>query len=133
MEQTSRDAARRYETQEIETADPLRRIVRVYELACLHGRRARAALQRGDAAAKGRAVHRLSRCLGLLREVLDFKRGGEVARQLDRVYEYLQFRLAQAHLRNDAAAFEEILAHLTSLAQAWQEAASRPAGLERTR
>jgi flagellin-specific chaperone FliS len=48
------------------------------------------------------------------------ERGGDVARNFDRVYSYLLARLMHAHARNDEEAFAEIAKHLGELASAWR-------------
>jgi flagellar protein FliS len=117
-------AANTYQQHDIETADPLSLIVRVFNLGSLHVARARAALASGDIAAKGRAVHHVSRCLTLLQGTLKMDEGGEVARNLDRLYTYLNLRLSEAHINNDDDAFAEIAGHLTELGAAWRQAAA---------
>jgi flagellar protein FliS len=118
-------AASRYQQQDIQTADPLTLVVRVYELGCLHAARTRAALAESDPAAKGRAVHQLSRCLSHLQGSLDMERGGDVARNLDRLYTYLHAKLNEGHLNDDDGAFEEVARHLNELRSAWVEALQR--------
>jgi flagellar secretion chaperone FliS len=118
-------AASSYLEEDIRTADPLRLIVHALELAVKHAARARAALAAGDYAQKGQAVDRLCGCLGVLQGGLDMERGGEVAKNLDRLYSYLLVRLCEGHLRNDAAALEEVSRHLEDMAQTWREVAAR--------
>lgn len=114
-----------YATREIETSDPIGRLVRVFDLASTHVSRARAALRAGDMRTKGEQVHRLSRCLQLLQTSLDMDQGAEVAGGLDRIYSYLMARLAQGHLRNDDEVFAEIGKHLAELGSAWREVLER--------
>jgi flagellar protein FliS len=121
-----RAAATAYLEQEIRTADPVSLIVIVFEVALAQVARARAALAASDFAAKGMAVDRLTRCLGVLQGSLDMERGGEAASNFDRVYGYLLARVVQAHARNDDDAFAEIGKHLGELASAWREVCAVP-------
>lgn len=100
-------------------------IARLYEMASLQIARAQAGMAAGDPTAKGMAVHRASSCIGLLQRNLDMQRGGDVARNLDRLYTYFLARLTHAHLNNDAEALTEIAGHLSELGGAWRTVAGR--------
>jgi flagellar protein FliS len=130
--ETPREVAAAYRGQDLRTAEPLRLVFSVYEFALGQLARARDALARGDAAAKGAAVSRVADCLGLLRSSLDMERGGEIARNLDRLYDYFSRRLLEAHATNRDDLFAEVAGHLGELAGAWKEVArgsSRPEGV----
>lgn len=47
---------------------------------------------------------------------------GEIAQNLYRLYEYMNWRLIQANLKRDAKMIAEVLNHLRSLREAWVEA-----------
>jgi flagellar protein FliS len=113
-------AATAYVEQEIRSADPVALVANVFEVAVAQAAKARTALAAQDWAAKGVAVDRLTRCIGTLQASLDMERGGDVARNFDRVYSYLLARLVHAHARNDEEAFAEIAKHLGELASAWR-------------
>lgn len=78
-----------------------------------------ASLERGDVARKGRAVNEAIAILGGLEGALDHEAGGTIADGLQSLYDYLQRRLTEAHLRNDAAAFREADALVAELQSAW--------------
>ncbi len=117
---SSGDAATAYIEQNIRTSDPVALVARIFELASMHIARARSALAEGDLAAKGVAVNHASRCISLLQTTLDMERGGEVARNFDRLYAYLLRRLTDGHHRNDDGALAEAARHLGDLGQAWR-------------
>jgi flagellar protein FliS len=58
-----------------------------------------------------------------LLETIDVERGGEVARNLWRIYEFMISRLVEANLRKDAAPAREVEQLLRDLLPAWEEAA----------
>jgi flagellar protein FliS len=119
-------AAATYIEQQVLNESPLARVARLYDMTAVEIARARAALGTGNLAAKGLAVQRATRTIGVLHASLDMERGGDVARNLDRLYAYCQRRLAEAHARNDDRAFAEIAGYVAALGSAWREIASRP-------
>jgi flagellar protein FliS len=56
-----------------------------------------------------------------LRGSLNKEAGGEVAENLDRLYEYMSRRLLEANLRNDAGALEEVHGLLSEIRSAWMD------------
>lgn len=82
---------------------------------------ARGEMQRHDAAAKGAAV---SKAIGIiddgLRASLDLSRGGEIARNLSALYEYMTLTLVRANAHNDDARLEEVATLLRDLRGAWE-------------
>jgi flagellar secretion chaperone FliS len=57
-----------------------------------------------------------------LLETLDVERGGEVARNLDALYEYMLRRLVEANVKKDTIPAREVQALLRELLTAWEEA-----------
>jgi flagellar secretion chaperone FliS len=60
-------------------------------------------------------------------ETLDMKQGGELAQNLGRIYEYMNFRLTDANMRKDAEPAREIERLLRELLPAWEQAAKETA------
>ena len=84
--------------------------------------RARGAIQQGDIEAKSQAIRKALAIIGEgLRASLNVAQGGSLARDLDRLYGYIELRLTQANLRNDEAAIEECAALLRPVHEAWQQ------------
>lgn len=54
-----------------------------------------------------------------LRASLDRKAGGEIAQNLDSLYDYMSRRLLEANIKNDAAIVEEIHGLMSDLREAW--------------
>lgn len=80
---------------------------------------ARGALEHGMLAEKGMLV---GKCIGIicgLREALDFEAGGELAQNLDRLYDYMIRRLSEANRHNDVAALEEVSQLLREVKSGW--------------
>ncbi len=83
---------------------------------------AMAAMQRGDVLAKVRAFDKAVSIIGQgLQASLDRERGGEIAGQLDALYDYMLRRLLLASATNDVAILEEVDRLLMPLQEAWAE------------
>ena len=82
---------------------------------------ARAALEKGDRAARAIAVTKAQKILFGLRDSLDFKAGGELAVNLDSLYDYCLRRLTKAHASEDDEIFEEVMELMVSIRDAWKE------------
>ena len=137
MDTNSRNAAHAYANVGLETgvvaASPHQLIVMLYEGAELAVRMAIKHMTDGDFAKKGAAITKASSIiLDGLRAALDPKQGGDLAQQLDALYDYMNQRLMQAHINNEVAPLEEVLGLLRELRSAWQQigstsrAAARP-------
>jgi len=81
---------------------------------------ARAALERGDREARAIAVTKSQKILFGLRDSLDFEAGGELALNLDSLYEYCHRRLVRAHAREDDEIFGEVMDLMVSIREAWK-------------
>ncbi|HSW15251.1 MAG TPA: flagellar export chaperone FliS [Solimonas sp.] len=71
-----------------------------------------------------RKVPLLASALGIiehLRLCLDHQAGGEIARNLDALYDYMGRRLLKANLDNDAAGIEEVADLLRTVKSAWEQ------------
>ncbi|HJV95872.1 MAG TPA: flagellar export chaperone FliS [Albitalea sp.] len=78
------------------------------------------AIERGDIAAKGRAISRAVCIVDEgLRGALDLQAGGEVAVTLQDLYSCVLLRLTQANLGNDSARLRECSELLVPLRDAW--------------
>lgn len=90
-------------------------------------RMAQASLQRGDIVAKGEQIAKAVRFIEEgLKLGLDDTRGGELAANLRRLYDYCVGRLTVANLRNDAAPIAEVFGLVDLVAQGWRGIASSP-------
>lgn len=83
---------------------------------------ARGALARGDVPTKCRSITKAVRILeeGLMTS-LDQEAGGEIAANLNAVYDYSVRRLIQANARNDDAMLQEVYRLIEPIFQAWKE------------
>jgi flagellar protein FliS len=97
-------------------------VVMLYDGAIRFVGEARAAIARGDVRARTDATRRALDIVSELHMTLNVKEGGDIARELDRLYLYIEEKLL-AVTRGDAAAAEEIHKLLGTLREGFSCAA----------
>ncbi len=100
-------------------ASPHRLIQMLMEGGLSRIAQARGAMDRGQVAMKGELIGKAIAIIGGLREGLDLEKGGEVAANLDRLYEYMVTRLFEANLHNTVAPLEEVAVLLRNVKSGW--------------
>ncbi len=76
-------------------------------------------MMRGEIANKGGSISRTLSIIDGLRMGLDKQAGGEMAQNLDDLYEYMGHRLVQANFKNDPALLDEVASLLREIKSAW--------------
>ena len=104
----------------VESADPHRLVQLLYDGLADALSRARGAMDRGDVPAKCTAVCKAADILQALIASLDLERGGAVAGNLSRLYDYMERELARANLHNDPAGLGNVASVNETLRAAWQ-------------
>ena len=105
-------------------ADPHRLIQMLMEGGLTRLAQARGAMERDQTALKGELLSKAIAIVGGLRQGLDVKQGGELAENLDRLYEYMTTRLMEANLKNDLAIVEEVSDLLREVKTGWDAIAA---------
>lgn len=103
----------------VDTDDPQRIIALLLAGAVERANLARAALERGDIAAKVQAIQSALGIVDGLRLSLDLEAGGEIAAGLESLYDYIGRRLIEANAGNDAAKLVEVTGLLQEIETAW--------------
>ncbi|MGR9106097.1 MAG: flagellar export chaperone FliS [Gammaproteobacteria bacterium] len=78
-------------------------------------------MARGEIAEKGRNIGLAISIIEGLRGSLDHEKGGEIARNLDGLYEYMAYTLVQANAANQSAKLDEIATLLLEIKSAWDK------------
>lgn len=120
-----RTAAASYRSLDVQTmvdgADPHRLVEMLYDGAVVMVGKARHALARNDIVAKGESTSRAIRIIDEgLKAALD-ARAGDVARNLDALYDYMSRTLVNANMKNDDALYGEVEKLLGDLRGAWRD------------
>lgn len=80
---------------------------------------AKGGIQRGDRARKLHGITKAVAIIEHLRLQLDFKGGGQIARNLDALYDYMLRRLPQANAADDVVTIDEVSGLLRDIKSAW--------------
>jgi len=105
---------------DVEMASPHRLIMLMLDGALEKLRTARLAMQRGNVAAKGSHITWAMSIIDGLRASLNVERGGELATNLDRLYDYMNRTLLKANLHNDVALVTEVERLLLEIRSGWK-------------
>lgn len=101
-------------------ASPHQRISMLFDHYQAAIRMARLQMQAGNIPEKGKAITRAINIVSRgLRGALDLEQGGDIARQLDDLYDFVVRLLLRANLDNDEAALNTAAELLGPIASAW--------------
>ncbi|MBB2495889.1 flagellar export chaperone FliS [Aquipseudomonas ullengensis] len=116
-------ALRQYQTvntqAQLADASPHRLIQMLMEGGLSRLAQAKGAMLHGQISVKGELIGKAIAIIGGLRESLDQKQGGEIATNLDSLYEYMVSRLSEANLNNDAVMIDEVTDLLRNVKSGW--------------
>ena len=113
--------AHQYAKTQVQTASSVQVIVLLYEGTIQSLKLAKEGIQTNNYQDKARFLERALRIVGELSAALDMERGGSVATDLRRLYEYVEHELIQANLHHDSQRLEGPIRCLGTLREAWQE------------
>ena len=103
----------------VASASPHRLIQMLMEGALEKINLAKGYMQRGEIALKGSHISWAISIIDGLRMSLDIEAGGEIAQNLDDLYDYMGRRLVEANLDNDEAMLDEVAGLLLEIKSAW--------------
>ena len=112
-----------YKNNAIATATPAELTLMLYEGAIKFGNIAIKAIEENDIEKAYRNIVKVQNIISEFRNTLDFKY--PVAKDFDRVYEYLERRLVEANVTKDKEIMEEVVKHIRSMRDTWKEVMKR--------
>ena len=104
---------------EVAYASPHRLVQMLMEGALEKVATAKGCIERRDLAGKSRHISWAMSIVNGLRSSLDLETGGEIAANLDDLYDYMSRRLIDASVQNDAAALDEVIDLMIEIKGAW--------------
>lgn len=104
------------------SASPHQLVVLLFDGALSAMKKAIILIEQGDIPGKGQAISKAINIISNgLQSGLNHEVGGDLAANLDSLYDYMTRRLLQANLHNDINAINEVAELLNNIADAWKE------------
>jgi flagellar protein FliS len=110
-----------YRTTDAITTDPVGLVVLLYDTLLKDIREAVLALAAQDFEGRAAAVRHSMLVLQQLQGTLDMERGGVVAENLERFYNFTRAKLLEAQIKMSAEMFEQQIIFVASIREAWTE------------
>ena len=112
-----------YQNIQVTTSNPEKILIMLYDGAINFTRIAIDKLAKGDLAGKGLYIGKAHAILAELMETLNHEVGGDISRQLQRLYTYLIDELIAANIKNAPGHLENAVRILTTMRETWVQAA----------
>ena len=104
------------------SASPHQLVVLLFDGGLSAMKKAIILIEQGDIPGKGQAISKAINIISNgLQSGLNHEVGGDLAANLDSLYDYMTRRLLQANLQNDINAINEVMELLNNIADAWKE------------
>jgi len=113
-----------YRRTEVQSSSPLELVVLLYDGAIRFVLESRRAIATKDVRARTAAVTRALAIVAELQNTLNVAEGGDVARELDRLYTYMSARLLDVTAKGDDDAAKEVHTLLQTLRDGWSQLAA---------
>ncbi|MFW6378180.1 MAG: flagellar export chaperone FliS [Bacillota bacterium] len=122
---TYNNASQQYAKTKIQTASSGDLVIMLYQGCIKFMRLARKSMEQGDIPNTNNYLIRSQDIIMELLTTLDNEKGGEVARNLAALYEYMHRELIQANLTKDPEPIDQVEEIMLELLEAWQEAVKK--------
>ena len=113
----------KYRAQQIMSASPAKRVAMLYDRAIGLLNEAVEAIEAGDIERRWRCNSKATEVICHLWETLDMDQGGEIAANLNRLYDFMIRRLTAVDAANDPQAARDVIRLLEPLRRSWHELA----------
>jgi flagellar secretion chaperone FliS len=117
--------ANQYKKNAILTANRGQILIMLYEAAIQNVKKASAAVEKRDLPAKGVAIGKAHDIINELMNTLDFEVGGQIARDLERLYNFMTEQLVKANLENNKDPLARVQKLLETLLDGWRGAVAQ--------
>ena len=111
-----------YKKTSVNTASKEQVLLMLYQAAIKNCKKAIEAIEQKKIAAKGEYIGKLQDIVIELNNSLDFEVGGDIAKELSSLYDYILFSSTQANIKIDKEPLEGCLNVLNTLYAGWSEA-----------
>ncbi|MGR3318747.1 MAG: flagellar export chaperone FliS [Candidatus Anammoxibacter sp.] len=112
--------AKRYKEKEFMSSRPEEIVLKLYDGAIRFLTLAIDNIKKDDIPAKARLVDKAVNIVSYLHGCLDMEKGGEIAKNLDRLYEFLLARMVDGNIKSDVGKIEESIGILRQIRDGWR-------------
>ena len=109
-----------YRKVNVTTSNSVQLIVMCYEGAINNLKIAKQKYIDNDFEAKAKAIKKFMDIIAELQCALDFKKGAEVAKNLDAIYSFMTQKIIQADMEGELTAMDSVIDMLSELLSAWE-------------
>jgi flagellar protein FliS len=110
-----------YKSVQVTTTDRGRLLLMMYEGAIKFLKQSKMGLEENDIPKFCRFLSKGQAIIAELMNTLDFEKGGTIARDLDRLYDFMLFYLTEANLHRDAQRISKVIGLLDIIYGAYKE------------
>lgn len=114
-------AVNQYRSIQISTVDRGRLLLMMYEGATKFLKQAKAGLESKDIPKFARFLSKSQAIIAELANTLDFEKGGVIARDLDRLYDFMLFYLTEANLQKDPEKIQRVINLVETISGAYRQ------------
>lgn len=111
-----------YKKTSVQTASKEQILLMLYQAAIKNCKKAIEAIENKDLAKKGESIGKLQDIVIELNNSLDVEIGGDIARELASLYDYMIHASTQANIKIDKEPLEGVLSILNTLYDGWTQA-----------
>ena len=115
---------RQYQNTQVLTADRVGLIIMLYDGILRFNRLALKAIADNDISARGESINRSLEIIGELANSLNMEEGGEIAKNLSRLYDFCASALTEANLKSDSKAIESVNRVVLEIKSGWEAVAN---------
>lgn len=117
--------AKNYKQMQITTASPAQILIMLYEGAIQNVKKAILAIEQKNMAEKGKWIGKTHDIINELTVSLNHEVAGQIAKDLERLYNFMVTQLLKANVENDREALVAVQKNLETLLDGWKGAVSQ--------
>ncbi|MBN2341410.1 MAG: flagellar export chaperone FliS [Deltaproteobacteria bacterium] len=114
-----------YKKVHVETANPGRVLLQLYDAAIRFVEKAQEQITAGQAGPKGESLRKAHAIIAEFINALDHKMSPELCSNLELIYGFMLEQIAEANVHMNAQALDPVLIHLRSMRETWQIAVNQ--------
>ena len=121
----------KYQTVQVTSVDRGRLLIMLYDGCIKFLKLSKEGLEQKDMAKFARFLSKAQAIISELMVTLDFEKGGKIAQDLDKLYDFMLFHLTEANIEKNPAKIQNVISLVETVAAAYREIVEKPA-IEKT-